>query len=358
MVTPTYLNGRFLTQPQSGVQRFAVEITAALARIWPSGSLPRPTLLLPAGAEVASPLPVRRVGRRRGVAWEQLELPRHVADGVLVNLGNTGPLRVRRQVVVIHDTGVFGSPDAYSWQFRAWYKLLQRGLVRRGARIATVSEFSRTEILRHLGTPAVPPRVLPEGADHMHRIAADTSVLQQHGLEPGRFVLAVGNLAAHKNLAALGETARALDQRGLPLVITGGLDAGVFSARRTPLPQPARYVGRVSDEELRGLYGTAACFVFPSLYEGYGLPVIEAMACGCPVVASSIPALREVCRDAALFCDPLAPEDIARQVCRVLDEPGLSQTLRQDGSRLVESLTWDAAAGALLELIRGASDPA
>lgn len=357
MAAPTYLNGRFLMQPQSGVQRFAVEIIAALARIWPAGSLPHPTLLLPAGPEIASPLPVRRVGRRQGVAWEQLELPRHVADGVLVNLGNTGPLRVRRQVVVIHDAGVFGSPDAYSWRFRAWYKLLQRGLVRRGARIATVSEFSRTEILRHLGTPPLPPQVLPEGADHMRRIAADTSVLRQHGLQPGRFVLAVGNLAVHKNLAALGETARALDGRGLPLVITGGLDAAVFSARRTPLPQPAKYVGRVSDEELRGLYDAAACFVFPSLYEGYGLPVIEAMACGCPVVASSIPALREVCRDAALFCDPLAPEDIARQVCRVLDEPDLSRTLRQNADRLVEGLTWDVAANALLKLIRSMNDP-
>lgn len=349
-----YVNGRFLAQPLSGVQRFATEITAALGRVWPPDALPRPLLLVPATVEAASAPPSlqrRQVPHRQGVAWEQLDLPHYVSGGVLVSLGNAAPLRARRQVVVIHDTGVFSAPGAYSWQFRAWYAFMHRRLVRGGARIATVSEFSKGEIIRHLGTPRRGIGVLGEGADHMGRIVPDGAILARHGLAAGCFVLAVGNLSAHKNLAALNETAQALARRGQRLVIAGGLDAAVFNARRQALPHPACYVGRVSDEELRALYGAAACFVFPSLYEGFGLPAVEAMACGCPVVASGIPALRETCGGAALFCDPLDGQAIAREVCRVLDEPALRARLATAASARAGGITWDNAARALAAMI-------
>ena len=352
-MTPIFVNGRFTVQAQSGVQRFASEIVAALPSAWPPGQA-LPTLLLPPDAPDGHHcLPTRRVGRRRGgVAWEQLDLPRHASRGLLVSLGNTGPVLAGRQVVVIHDAAVHARPEAYSWKFRAWYRLLQPALVRRGARIATVSEFSRSELSRCLGVPPTSIALLPEGGDHILRAPADRGVLAAHVLRPGGFVLVVGNLAAHKNLTALGETARALASRGLDLVVIGSLDRAVFG---TPagLPEPARYVGRVDDASLRALYEAARCFLFPSLYEGFGLPVLEAMTCGCPVALSDIPALREVAGSAARYFDPRRPDDIARAVCEVVDDPALSDRLRRDGAARLAQFGWASAAGVLCGLLDG-----
>ncbi|WP_428374971.1 glycosyltransferase family 4 protein [Lichenicoccus sp.] len=343
-----FINGRFLTQPLSGVQRFATEITAALQRRHPD----RVVVLGPPGVEQAGLPGTRAVGRRRGQAWEQLDLPAPARRGVLINLGNTAPLRGGPQVVVIHDAGVFATPEAYSWQFRAWYKFAHKRLARGRSRIVTVSEFARGEICRYLGANRDEIAVISEGADHMHAIEAEPAILRT--LPPGRFVLVVGNLAAHKNLAALSRLAQALAERRVSLVITGGLAMGAFrQASLRSLPQPACYLGRVSDGELKALYQAAACLVFPSRYEGFGLPAIEAMAAGCPVAVSRVPALREACGEAALYFDPASPDDIAREVGRLLDDDALEQRLRRATLQQAQRFTWARAAGQLAAIADG-----
>lgn len=355
---PLYVNGRFLTQSLSGVQRFAIEITRGIGEIavqaTPRPAGPHPCVLTPRHDGAVDPLglTLRQVGRRQGQAWEQLELPQAARDGWLLNLGNTAPLRGGRQFVVLHDAGIYVRPDAYSPAFRLWYRGLQMLLLRGSTRLVTVSAFSRDELSRYLKIPAGRIDVIGEGADHMLGVAADDGVIARHGLVPGRFVLAVGNLSSHKNLHGLGELARQLDARGIPLVISGGLDAAVFrQGGDRQLPQPARYIGRVSDAELRALYSAAACFVFPSFYEGFGLPAGEAMVCGCPVVAADIPPLREVCGAAALYADPHRPQDIAREVLRVLDDSALSDRMREAGSIEARRHRWRDSAAALLALV-------
>ncbi|MDD4936953.1 MAG: glycosyltransferase family 1 protein [Acidiphilium sp.] len=287
-----------------------------------------------------------------GQAWEQWDLPGAARDGLLINPGNTAPLRGRRQVVVIHDAGVFSTPEAYSWKFRLWYKTMQGLLVRFGTQVVTVSEFSRAEILRHLRAAPGQVAVMPEGADHIGRITAQADILAVHGLERGGFVLVVGTLAAHKNMRALGTLAQCLAQRGVPLVIVGSLGGNAFrSGGAADLPQPAHYIGRVSDAQLKALYQAAACFVFPSRYEGFGLPAVEAMASGCPVVAADIPALRETCGDAALYCDPLSPEDIARRVLLLLDDTAQQTQRRAAGLEHTRAMTWHRAAETLLNIL-------
>jgi glycosyltransferase involved in cell wall biosynthesis len=346
MAAPVYINGRFLAQRLTGVQRYATEMSSALCALRQDAHI-----LAPPGAGAAPPRG-RLVGRRGGQFWEQLELPFFARGGVLVNPGNTAPLFAGRQIVVLHDAGVFSTPEAYSRPFRLWYKTLQFALTRRNVAIATVSQFSKRELVTHLRVAPNRVAVVGEGADHMGRITADPSALAAHGLAPGGYVLAVGTLAAHKNLASLGVLAEQLRAQGMVLAITGALGAAAFqSDGASGLPAAATYLGRVTDEALKTLFANAACYVLPSRYEGFGLPAVEAMACGCAVVAADIPSLRETAGDAAIFCDPASPPAISAAVLALLQDDALLAQMRARALAHVAGLTWAKAAAQMNELV-------
>lgn len=352
---PIAINGRFLTQGMTGVQRFAREITAAADRLMGHDAWPEARLLMPSSV-AQSPfayLKAEAIGQKSGQLWEQWELPKAVKGSFLINLGNTAPLMLgSAQAVVIHDAGVFDTPESYSLAFRTWYRFLHKMLARSGAQLLTVSEFSRGRIAAALGVAPEGIGVLPEGGDHMLSIAADVSILAQHGLEAGRYALVVGNPAAHKNLAALTSAAALLGQRGLTLAVAGAADPAVFRAGGGPAANAGRILGRVSDAELRALYENALCLIFPSRYEGFGLPPLEAMTCGCPLVAAHAGAVPEVCGEAALWFDPLRPETLVEALERLLDEEGLAAGMRDAGLKRAAHYTWEKAALALLSLIR------
>jgi len=293
-------------------------------------------------------LATQACGTRSGQLWEQLELPRATRGAFLVNLGNTAPLlQGRRQAVVIHDAGVFDTPESYAATFRLWYRVMQKRLARAGALLLTVSEFSRGRIAECLGVERARIGVLPEGGEHMLRAPADAALLARHGLAPGRFALAVGNPVAHKNLAALGAAAALLAQHGMLLAAAGSADPGVYSSAGAPADS-VRSLGRVTDAELRALYESALCLVFPSRYEGFGLPPLEAMTCGCPVIAARAGAVPEVCGRAAIWFEPGDSAGLAAALARLLQEPGLAAGLRMAGRERAARFTWDGAARALL----------
>ncbi len=349
---PIYINGRFLTQRTTGVQRVAREVVTRLdacaadddaGRIW--------TLLTPPDAtgDLALAAMTRRTaGRRRGQAWEQWSLLRASRNGVLLSLGNTGPLGHPRQVVMIHDAAAFAVPDSYTRAFAAWYRYAIRRLGRTSAAVVTPSAFSRDELVRRAGVPLSRIVVAPPGVEHVRATPADVSILERHDLVGRRYVLAVGGGAKHKNVDAVLAMAGALAGRDVRLAIVGGGDDRVFSG-------PAVGLGYCTDGQLRALYEHAACLAFPSLYEGFGLPPLEAMACGCPVVIARAASLPEVGGDAAAYCEPADTPGLEREVLRVLDDADYAADLRDRGRRRAAQFTWERTAQIIRAAVLGVS---
>jgi glycosyltransferase involved in cell wall biosynthesis len=253
----------------------------------------------------------------------------------------------------MHDAAVFAVPETYSLAFRTYCRTLMRRLGRVAARIITDSAFSRDELIRHLHVHDMAIRVVPLGGDHMNSIPPDTSVLAKHDLTRRPFVLAAGSISPNKNFRSIAEAAKLLNGLDFDVVIAGGA-CKVFNRSAGCLPNCVKQLGYMSDGELRALYEHAACFVFPSFYEGFGLPPLEAMACGCPVIVSNAASLPEVCGDAALYCDPHSPEDIADKITSLMSDDALRGKLRHAGFERAAMYTWDNCARLTVKVLEEA----
>ena len=355
-----YINGKFSAQPTTGVQRVAARLLQALdARAGSPHGLPGRWVLLcpPAGQPPAlRHIECRVVGRRAGSLhlWEQLRLPLAARDGCLLNLAGSAPFAARRQVCMIHDAAVFDHSEAYSPAFVCWYRLLFSHLARQGHTLLTVSAFSQARLAAALGVAAARLAVVPSGADHLQGVTADEAVLQRLGLQGQRFFLAVASANPTKNLALLVAAFAELPAAAVPsaaprLVIVGGSNSRVFSGAPAPADPPGVLrTGPLDDAPLKALYQHAQALVFPSIYEGFGLPPLEAMACGCAVVASNAAAIPEVCGNAAFYVDPLDRAALTAAMQRMLEDPALVQRLRQEGPVHAARYTWAASAERLL----------
>jgi glycosyltransferase involved in cell wall biosynthesis len=354
------INGRFLTQALTGVQRYARELVQALDPILNT----KPELEV----EVVSPrlskspptwrnIELRQVGYLHGHAWEQFELPWYSRGKTLFCPGNTAPvlslLGFQRVVVTVHDLSFRHFPDAYSKTFRRWYSFLIPLELRQADAIITVSETERIAILEHYPTAsarlhAIPNGCLPAGVQPDHQSLGGD-------LAHRKYVLYVGSLSRHKNFhGALEAAYRLIRKRGFYFVFAGGIAGGIV-ASDINVPQDVTshitFAGRVDDPTLFRYYSHAACFLFPSYYEASGLPPLEAMACGCPTIVSNIPALKERCGDAAVYCNPHDIDSITAAVERVMDDDALRSKLRALGYQRAASYTWEACARDTLDLI-------
>ena len=348
------INGRFLTQRASGVQRFAAEAIKAIDRLLDGDFVAlkgRVEMLAPCAARdfPLTNIPLRRVGRFTGYAWEQIEYPLHGTGQLLLNLCMLGPLAARHQIVGVHDATVLALPNNFSPRFRAAYKFLIPRLCKRSDLVVTVSEFSRREIGKWYGADVTAMPVCFEGGDHITAVAADETVIDRLGLKGRKFFLGVGVDSANKNVKTVVKAFQQAQIEGAVLVLTGAKDPKVFGHLNIAGGDGVRTVGFVSDAELRALYEHALALVFPSYYEGFGLPPLEAMTCGCPVIISEQPALMEVCGDAALTCHADDADAIIRHLQAIASDPALRERLAQAGRARAKRFTWEAAARSLLD---------
>ncbi|WP_321952401.1 glycosyltransferase family 4 protein [Paraburkholderia bannensis] len=361
---PLAINGRFLGRRATGVDRFAFETVRALDALIESGAPQvaglRAEIVVPqALADLANPfrhVTLRASGKGSGLRWEQFALPQAAGGRLLLNLCNSGPLLYRKQVTVLHDAAPARVPDSYSRPFVAWYRLMAPSIGRVARRVITVSEFSRRELCDAYRIPLGKIGVVQESGEHMLRVGeaqaspSDASDAAQAG-NSRPFVLAVGSTNRHKNFQLVAQAAQLIRDARFDIVVVGGGDARVYGASGGQLPEFVRHLGYVSDEELVSLYRRAACFVYPSRYEGFGLPPVEALALGCPVIASRLPSVVEACGDAVLYTSPDDPAQLAALLERVTADAALRDTLRERGAQRTAALTWRATAVKLMEEI-------
>lgn len=348
--TRIYINGRFLKASVTGVQRYAYELLRTFDRLIdrndPAVQDYEFIVLAPTG-EIhdlgTRHIEVRQAGRFGGQLWEQLSLPNLAKDGFLLNLCNAAPLFKRKQAVTLHDAAVYSAPDTYSTAFKMWYKTMFRIVGRTSPLILTCSNNSKNELVRHCGIRDDKIKVIYHGKEHVLQTGTAPEFAAKQDLKRP-FVLAVSSQSPNKNFRSIVRAAELIGDQGFDFVIAGGTNPKIFKSEETELGDNVRHVGYVEDEELRTLYETAACFVFPSFYEGFGFPPLEAMACGCPVVSSDTASLPEVCGDAVLYCDPKSPEDIANKIARVMGDPSLQSEMKQKGLAQAAKFSWEKCA--------------
>jgi glycosyltransferase involved in cell wall biosynthesis len=220
-------------------------------------------------------------------------------------------------------------------------------MARKAEHIFTDSSFSKSEIVKWYGGNPEKISVIYLGSDHFSRLEADASALTRFGIS-GRYVLAVSSHNPNKNFHRVVQAISYLNKNGTQLVIAGAHDRSVYG-KNMRLHDGVRALGYVSDTELKALYENAACFVFASLYEGFGLPPLEAMSSGCPVVVSRAASLPELFDGAAFFCDPYDPEDIAAAVQRaVKSSPAAGDELKA----FAKKFSWEKCARETLEVLK------
>lgn len=339
------INTRTLASGLTGVQRYLLELLSNIP-------------------ELSCLAPLKPKHGLRGHAWEQFLLPVQLKGRLLWSPCNTGPLAVRRQVVTIHDAVPLDHPEWLNPRFAAWYRFLTPRLARRVVRVIADSEFTKSRIIEtmHINRDkvvvipiGVSKRFVPSDAQAIEDAVAAMKLPTKH------YVLSVGSLEPRKNLGRLLK-AWGIISAHLPddvWLVVGGAKGKrlVFGdvPELTALPPRVFLTGHIPDEYLPALYGGAIAFAYPSLYEGFGLPPLEAMACGTPVLTSQVASMPEVVGEAAVLVNPYNIDSIASGLQRLVDDSLLRETLRAKGLERAGQFTWERTAARTWRVLQEAA---
>ena len=318
------LNGRFLTRRITGVERYGREILSFFGD--------QCAVEMPAGAYLGF----------SGHAWEQFVLPRRLSSkSILWSPANTGPLIISKQALTIHDLSPLDHPEWFRRTFTGWYRLFLPILAKRVQIIFTPSEHIRQLVVSRFGINNV--LVTPNGVDHCK--FTPTAIQKTHDL-PMSYILFVGSIEPRKNLTALLQAwDKIKDDFSDTWLIIVGAAGHVFRTQKLPhTMERVRFLDYIEEESLPGLYANATIFVLPSLDEGFGLPVLEAMASGTPVIVSDGGALPEVTGDAGLIFSLSKPDSLLITLKRCLGDHDLRLSMKEKGLARAKLFSWQNTA--------------
>ncbi len=326
---PIFVNLRCMQRRMTGVQRYTQEITSRLHVEW-KGIIPGHTL-----------------GHLVGPLWDQSILALKARSGLLWSPANTGPIMHPRHIVTIHDLAVLKKEPWFSQTFQRYYANLVPKLIQNAIHIITVSEFIRAEILSQFDLREDKVETCPLGVSP--KFFVDSAPNQANP-----YLLTVGSLDPRKNLPRLFQAWRQVHPRfpEIELRVVGG-GGSIFKSMNSSLIGGCniRLLGNISDTELLEQYRGATAFAYPSLYEGFGLPVLEAMAAGLPLLTSERSAMSEITGDCAILVDPLEEESISSGLMRLLGTEELRHSLSQSGKAIARTFTWERTAESIARIL-------
>ena len=360
------IDGRSFSSPAAGVRRYVSSLVPAL-----KAADPDLDLVALGGARGEVPAGLEHVDEPwhppTNLGWSLVGLPRAAKRArvdVIHAPAYTAPLRSRIPVVLtIHDVSYERHPEWYPYQ-RDWLRrAFYRGSARAAAHVITDSEFSATEIAAAYAIPRQRITVAPLGVSDRFSMSASSGELPAGISRP--FLLHVGDLHERRNLQIVVEAMLDLktrDQVSPVTLVLAGVDRGLGDRLRARLQNDAAdlvvCLDQVTDAQLVTLYRHAVALVYPSRYEGFGLPVLEAMACGTPVIASTAASIPEVLGDAGILVDPDDLQGWANAIYAILERPELREKMRASGLLRAKTFTWARTATITLDVYRQAAGQA
>lgn len=309
--------------------------------------------------------PVRASNRPQRIIWEQFSLPAQMKRrgiDILLSAGMTAPFRCpATSVLMLFDLQHINHPGNFPWYYLPFLRSIIYSSARSADGVLTLSRQVKNDIIRsyHLSPDSI--NVTHLAVDHdaftLHGHPDKGTVKARYGL-PDRFILYAASSLPHKNHERLFQAFRQVRDRipGLKLVLTGARDKGegtlLHKIQAAGIAQDVLLLGWLPFEDVPSIYRASEAFVFPTLHEGFGLPILEAMACGIPVVCSKIEPLLEVAGDAALFVDPYAPDAIAAGIFSALSGGTMRDMLVQQGLARAKKFTWESTARSTLQFLK------
>lgn len=281
----------------------------------------------------------------KGHIWEQMILPIKLRNKMLWSPSSTGPIFKSNQVVTLHDMLWYEHPEWFSKSFSLFYKLIVPIVLRRAKKIIVISEYTKKQAIKYLNLPSEKFVTIHNGVDEYFRVHSSDekiSVIKKYHLSKP-FLLCVGSLKPNKNLNRLFLAWNSVSdtiKNNFDLVVVGGTGKNFSKVGFHKLPDGIKLLGHISDNDLPLIYSASYAFIFPSLYEGFGLPILEAMACGVPVITSNVTAIPEIVGDAAILVDPYSVEEILSSIEEICSNNKLYEDLVKKGIARVSHFHW------------------
>lgn len=305
------VNGRFLMHRITGVERYAREILAELDKIVDMGEIEM--AISPEVSELPKykNIKIIKIGKLKNRLWEHISFPLYVKKrkGISLNLCNVAPL-LSPGIVCIHDVKIKARPQDFSKRFLLWYNLLFSNTCKKAKKIITVSEFSKKEICKYYNVEPERIVVIPNAWQHYLRIGFDENILNKYKLKKNEYYFSMCSLEPNKNFKWIAEAA--IKNPTKIFIVAGSINKTVFAeGLGFECPDNMKLIGYVSDKEAKTLMRDCEAFLFPTFYEGFGIPPLEALSVGCKcVMVSDTEVMHEIFGNSVNYINPYHYEKI------------------------------------------------